>query len=399
MTTIIHSYNVVDKAGFSNKLKDLTKRFKVVSSLSWGTPFSEVVEVRRDEFYDVTYFPVTVEFSFDTFKIEGYDYVGCIKDGDMIGFITIHGVNVVGGVDLTEWIKSFQTIPCHACNRKHSRKIGHIFHKVETNEFLVFGSSCAKKYFGINFDRILSFFEGFSTKIEEWDADSRGRHFASIIDTTKLLSEVYFIISKYGYTSVSAAMGDDTVSPTSLVLEGFRNDPSFGKYKYIGDLEKIAQDVDFSTVWETPIVTKNPEMNHNIEVIQRKMSQNLLSEKDFGWVSFMVWDRFFKPAPAQTIVYTHPEGVTVGDKLQNVPATFLGFVSYEGRWGVGFINMFESDNVRYKWFSSVNIAGRINIDKGDCILIKKATVKGLEDDVKFGKSVIITRASVEVKSE
>jgi len=395
MTIITHSYNVVDKPGFINKLKDLTKRFKVVYSLTWGTPYCETVEVRRDEFFDVWFSPVSVDFSFDSFKIEGYNYLGCIKDGDMLGFITIHGNNLIGDRDLIDWVKSFETIPCHACNRKHSRKIGHIFYKIETDEFLVFGSSCAKKYFGINFDRILSFFEGFNSKVEDWDNDSRGRHYASHMDSITLLKDAYYIISKYGYTSVSAAKEDEGVMPTSMIIGNFRNDPSMGKYKYISEINEITENIDFSVVWSTPIVTNNPEMNHNIGVIQEKMAHNLLGEKDFGWVSFMVWNHFFKPAPAQALAYTLPEGLEAGDKIENITVTFLGNISYDGSWGTQFINMFEAGNVRYKWFSSVNVAGRYNIDKGSIISIKKATVKTMEDDVKFGKSVVITRATFE----
>jgi hypothetical protein len=399
MTTIIHSYNVVDKAGFTNKLKELTKRFKVVYSLVWGTPYCETIEVRRDEFIDVWFSPVSVEFSFDSFKIEGYNYLGCIKDGDMLGFITIHGNDLLGSTLITDWVKSFETIPCHACNRKHSRKIGHIFYKIETDEFLVFGSSCAKKYFGINFDRILSFFEGFTSKMDDWDNESRGRCLASHMDSIKLLKDAYYIISKYGYTSVSAAREDEGVMPTSMIIGNFRNDPSMGKYKYASEIEEITKDIDFSTVWTTPVITNNPEMNHNIGVIQEKMSRNLLGEKDFGWVSFMVWNLFFKPAPAQALVYDLPEGLEVGDKIENITATFLGFVSYDGSWGVQFINMFESNNIRYKWFSSVNVAERFNVNKGDMVVIKKATIKKFEDDVKFGKSVIITRASIKENDE
>ena len=393
MTIITHSYNVVDKPGFINKLKDLTKRFKVEYSLTWGDPYSETIEIRRDEFFEVWFTPVTVDFSFDSFKIEGYNYLGCIKDGDMVGFITVHGNDMVGD-NILDWIKSFEVIPCHACNRKHSRKIGHLFQKIDTNETLVFGSSCAKKYFGINFDRILSFFEGFRTKMKEWDDNSRGRHYSSHIDSISLLKDVYFIISKYGYTSVSAAREDEGIMPTSIVVGDFRNNSDNGKYKYISEIDELTKDIDFSSVWTTPVVTKNVEMNHNLGVIQEKMSLNLLGEKDFGWVSFMVWNNFFKPAPTQARIYTIPEGLEVGEKIENITATFLGFVSYDGTWGTQFINMFEADNVRYKWFSSVNVAGKYNIDKDAVVVIKKATIKAFEDDAKYGKSVLVTRLSI-----
>lgn len=393
MTTIIHTYNVVDKSGFSNKLKELTKRFRVTYNLTWGVDYCQTVEIRRDEFYDVWFSPATVEFSFDSFKIEGYDYLGCIKDGDMLGFITVHGNDMVGE-NILEWIKSFEAIPCHACNRKHSRKIGHLFKKIETDETLVFGSSCAKKYFGINFDRILSFYEGFSIKMNEWGDENYGRFISSIIDTNDLIKDIYYIISKYGYISNSSANEREGIESTSNVVKEFRNDSSMGKYKYIKEINDITKDIDFQSVWTTPLVTDNREMNHNITIIQEKMSKNLLSEKDFGWVSFIVWNRFFKPAPTQARIYTLPESLKAGDKIENITAVFTGMVSFESAWGVQNINMFEAGDIRYKWFSSVNVCAKYGIEKGDTVVIKKATVKSLEDDVKYGKSVIVIRLTI-----
>ena len=398
MTEITHHFNVIDKSGFINKLKALAKRFKVVYSESWGEPYSRDVEVSEYEApITVWYSPVDVTFSFDQFKIEGYKYLGCLKDGDMLGFITIHGNKLTEGLDIIEWVKSFDTIPCHACNRKHSRKIGHLFQKEDTKEIQVFGSSCAKKYFGINFDRILSFFETLNTRSNEWDAEFFGNFMRSHIDTTKLLKDVYYIINKYGYISKSKADWKQGDISTAETVKSFQQDSEWSQKAKEDLYNELTKDVDFSVLWNTLYVKDAfnvTEFEHNIGVIQDKMHKGLLTDKDYGWVSYMVWNEFFKPAPSEKVIFTIPAGLEAGMKIAEETVVFSGVTYFDGAWGRTYINVFENGDVRYKWFSSINTCNKYNVEKGDTLLIKKATIKKIEDDPKFGKSIIITRPTI-----
>lgn len=400
MTEITHHFNVIDKSGFINKLKALAKRFKVVYSESWGEPYSLKVEVSKyEDPITVWYSPVDVTFSFDSFKIEGYTYLGCLIDGDMLGFITIHGNDLLSGLNLTEWVKSFETIPCHACNRKHSRKIGHLFQKSDTQEVQVFGSSCAKKYFGINFDRVLSFFETLKSRYSEWDSEFFGAFVSSHMDTTKLLKDTYYIISKFGYVSKSRSEERYASDSTAEYVKSFQNDRGWQNKANEDQYNELTANIDWSALWNTNYtkdLSNVSEFEHNITVIQEKMFKGLLTSKDYGWVSYMVWNEFFKPAPAEKVIFTIPAGLEAGMKILDETVVFSGVTHFDGTWGRTYINVFENGDIRYKWFSSINTTDKYKVEKGSRITIKKATVKKIEDDPKFGKSVIITRPTMVV---
>jgi hypothetical protein len=397
MTEITHHFNVINQDGFINKLKALAKRFKVGYLMAWGIPYSREVEISKwNDPITVWFFPVDVTFSFDSFKIEGYKYLGCIKDSDMLGFITIHGKDATEGMNLSEWVKSFDTIPCHACNRKHSRKIGHLFQEDNTGEIKVFGSSCAKKYFGINFDRILSFFETLNTRYDEWDKEFFGAFVSNHLDTLTVLKDIYYIIDLNGYISKSRSEEQYAVDSTAEVSKVYSSDSAWKKSTK-EKREELTKNIDFSVLWNTFYVKDAfnvTEFEHNIGVIQDKMSKGLLTTKDYGWISYMVWNQFFKPAPAEKVDFIIPEGLEAGMKVLDETVTFTGFTYFDGTWGRTYINTFINGDVRYKWFSSINTADKYGVENGDRLFIKKATIKKIEDDPKFGKSVIITRPTI-----
>lgn len=394
-TAITHSFKVVNKPAFTDKLKSFARRFKVEYEIVWGETFREKVVIDPREGFEVmvTYHPCDVNFSFDHFQIEGFSYLGCIKDNDMMGFVTIHGSDLTVGLDLSDWVKSFKTIPCHACNRKHSRKIGHLFQETATGEIRVFGSSCAKKYFGINFDRVLRFYESININEDEW-FESDMRDFAGGITSFKsILIDLYYLIDTYGYVSRSKSDEERVLSTADQLI--LLKD-SVGASYYV-ERDRIESTIDFSALWNksyTKDVNNKSDFDHNVEVIQSKLRDGFIGRKDTGMVAFMVWNEFFRPAPVEKVEYTIPEGVVAGDKIDKVVVEFAGVNSFDSTWGTTFINVFVSGNVRYKCFSSVNYQSRFGIEKGAKLFIKKATVKDIEDNDKFGKSVIISRPSI-----
>lgn len=392
MTEITRNFQVVRKHGFEAKMAELTRRYKVEFKVVWGEAFNESVEVARDEFIRVWFHPCTVTFSFEEFKIDGYTYLGNILDNDMIGLITIHGNDLTEGLDLSSWVKSFDGIPCHACNRRHVRKIGHVFMKDDTQELQVYGSGCAKKYFGINFDRVLSFFQNLGKRYDDW-ADMEFRTYVAYrVDSFVAIKDAYYCIAKYGYTSKSRAEheSDSTAWAVDSITDASR--------EKLPDYEITTASIDPSVVWEKSY-TKDPEnktdFEHNIEVIQEKLKFHLCGPKDFGWIAFMVYNEWFKPAPVEKVEYELPEGVEVGDKIREKVVTFTSIKSFDNEWGRTYINELVCDNVRYKWFSSVSVAHKFEgIEFGKELFLKIGTVKKIEDDPKWGKSVILTRASL-----
>lgn len=392
-TTIVHSYEVVNRAGFVNKLAEIVKRFKVDYTLVWGESYVSNIEVFRDEFYDVTFYPVEVSFSFEGFQIEGYKYLGCIKDNDKIGLFTIHGNDFTKDFNISKWIESFKVIPCHACNRKHSRSIGHLFQELATGEVKVFGSGCAKKYFGIDFSRLLNFFTSISAKYSEWNDVSYREVIGGKVFTKRILESIYFVLNRDGYyISKRQSEMERVMSTADMASELSTNTNPL----VIQTVKDVVKDVDFSVLWNksyTKDSNNKTEFEHNIEVIQTKLEIGAATVKDVGFIAFLVWQEFFKiDKTDDKKVFVIPEGVVEGSKIENITVKLVSIHSYTTQWGVSFINIFESDDVRYKCFSSVDYSSRFNIEKD--LLIKKATVKSIEDDPKYGKSVIISRPSI-----
>lgn len=415
MTEITSKFNVFHKEAFETKLAELIRRYKVDASVVWGDAYQTEIQERIDgcdTLFKVWVFPCEVTFSFAEFKIDGYTYLGCIKDSDRMGFITIHGNGLTEGLDISNFVKSFKDIPCHACNRKHSRKIGHLFQNDETKDVQVFGSACAKKYFGINFDRVLGFYETFQTRFDEWESSFRGSFFRNWINAETLIKDAYWMIDTYGYVSASKAeessYGSNPILSTKDELKGFyaEHTSERRKIRELDSYQKI-KDMDVSILWEKDYSEGAEELNdfqHNIKVLQEKLRYSMISMKDFGMVAYMVWNEWFKPSPVEKKEYIIPEGFQVGDKIEKEVVSLVSVSYFDGYYGRTYINTFVNDNndVRYKWFSSVNAADKLGVDfvndlPVECI-INKGTIKKFEDDATYGKSIILTRASLkEVK--
>lgn len=398
MTTVIHHYEVINKTGFESKMKEFTRRFKVVYEVVWGTPKTREIEIAKGQIANITFHPCDVSFSFDHFKIDGFSYLGCIKDSESVGLFTIHGESVTKGMSVIDWIKSFRVIPCHACNRNHVRKIGHLFQEISTGTVKVFGSSCAKKYFGINFDSALSFFTSLNSKYNEWEESERYGFVSRIINTDTILKDIYYVINKYGYISKRIAGEEGRMSSSDMAIECYeKRGEVINNVVDIEEYKTITSNLDFTMVTEksfTKDENNKSEFEYNVEVTQEKVRCNVLTNSDIGILTFLVWSVFFKPESKDKVEFVIPAGVVEGSKVENLTVTYEGNFSFNGSWGTTFINVFTDGNVRYKCFSSIDFGSRHNVDKGGTLYIKKATVKSIEDDPKYGKSVVITRPSV-----
>lgn len=395
MTQITHSYNVVNKGGFEAKLAKIISRYKVETEVVWGEP-SEITheDPKTGARFPIWHYPVDVTFSFGEFKIEGYSYLGCIKDAEMMGLVTIHGVEHLQELNISEWVNSFSTIPCHACNRKHVRKIGHLFLNEETGKPEVFGSGCAKKYFGINFDRILSFYQNVNLKVDEWEEGQFNSFVRNHLDSNTIVKNAFYAIHTYGFLSKSASMnGREGLSTADHVAELLgTNHRNINRDEFT----EITKDVDVSILWNksyTKDSDNKSEFEHNIEVIQEKLKMHSCTYKDLGWVSYMVYNEFFKVV-VEKKEWTLPENLEVGKAATIGEVKMIDFKIFDTRHGTGRLYTFEQGNVRYKWFTSISLSTRYGMEVGDTINIKKATIKDLENDPTYGKAVLITRASV-----
>jgi len=400
MTTISHTYNVYDKNGFLKNLNKIVKRYKAVSNIVWAEPYEE--KIKKDfptgtREITIQRFPVTVEFTFDEFKVPGYTYLGAIKDETMMGLITIHGNEVLGGQNINDFVRTFDTIPCHNCNRQHKRKIGHLFRHDANGEILVFGSSCAKNFFGVNFDRILGFFEFITNSFSEgWDEEYVRDQASKLIDWKFAAKAAHFLISKEGYLSVSKAKEQQTSSTADTVRDLHNYDHHVWEM-YKNDFQNhVSPDMSvLATTDYSKVKTNLSDFEYNIQIIQKKMAENVVTYRKFGMITYMVFNQFFREVVKKDKVeYIIPEWATPKTRIKKgemeIQATVNRINSFSGAYGLTYIYTFVWDNVvRFQWFTSTDL--KVNV--GDEVIITAFTVKEVKDD-QYGKSVIITRVTI-----
>jgi hypothetical protein len=395
---------VYDKTGFENMVNKIVRRYKANVDLVWGTPFEETIYVPgfhlfSDTFgersFKITKHPVTASFDFDQFKIDGYTYLGCIKDENMMGLVTIHGNEHLEGRDISDFVNSFDNIPCHNCNRRHKRKVGHLFLHNDSNEILVFGSSCAKNFFGINFDRLLGFFDRVSISFGDgWDDDFVRGYRDKTIHWRSAARFAYFLISKDGYLSATKAREWERTSTGTYVRELYNGNRELLTEQARQEMRDMEYP-DFDVLFNTEVVDPNKEnkndFEHNLLVLQEKMRQDMVTYHDHGFITFMVYNQFFKTPAPERVEYILPEWAEKGRRVKknemDITAEVSHIHSFNGSYGLTHIYSFVSDNVRFKWFTGNDQ----NVEVGDTVKLDSFSVKDTEDN-QYGKSVIITRA-------
>ena len=405
MTTINHDYIVYDKQGFLNTINKIVKRYKAQLNVVWGTPYTEKLYIPgfnmfTDTFgergFNITRHPVTVTFDFEEFKIDGYTYLGCIKDELMMGLITIHGNDLLDGRDINEFVQSFDGIPCHNCNRKHKRKVGHLFLHNDSNDLLVFGSSCAKNFFGINFDRLLNFFERINISFGEgWDDDYVRGYRDKTIHWKSSAAFAFYWITKEGYLSGTKARELERNSTGFTARDSYNGNDNLmteERMEEMSEMDIPDFDVLFSTDYAKDKDSPN-DFEYNVQMLQEKMKNDFVTYHDHGFIAFMVWNQFFKAPRPEKVEYTIPEWAESGKRVRkgdmDITAEVTDIHEFEGSYGHTYIYTFVSENVRYKWFASNDQ----NVKVGDSVKLVAFTVKNTEDN-KYGKAVMINRVMV-----
>jgi hypothetical protein len=375
MSEVILNFNIYDKEKFDTILSKIVKRYKVSYSLEWKETYTE-----RFNGFDISIHPVEITLSASQYKIDGYTYLGCILDEDKVGLLTIHGNEKTTSLDIPEFVKSFKNIPCHKCNRKHVRKIGHLFLEEATNEIKVFGSGCAKKFFGIDFSKLLTLAERIDEGIERYNDDYLEYAKDNYFEFDFVSKVIYDEIKTYGYKSSS---NDNSTKDSVLDTLALISLNDFPKEK-LSEIKAI--DKDFS-ILKTKEYDLNGEFGFNIKTIQEKIKHNYITVKSLGFLVWMIFDEFFKTNNSK-VEFVHGKW-NKGDKLHNEKVKFDSVYTFNGSYGLTFIYTFVKDNVKFKWFTTKDLI----LEKNEELTITSGTVKDLEDS-KWGKNVIITRCKV-----
>lgn len=403
INSVIASYYLSE---FKSELDNACKKMKVDYELNIGNkhvigrvdmnagdtnPFSN----KRDIYgYDVEIIIPEIDKMTET----GYTYLGCIKDD---GLVSVHP-NDNTDFDLSS-MDQIKTFPCNRCGKKTTRNIIHVFRKDDTQAITVYGSSCAKTKFGIDVNILIAKF----TKIKEhfgFSEFDENDFFGSERGWTLITADIfctlaYHEVVEHGYISASKVFNEGYgTCTTDLVVSDYFELVNGNKTVIKGfnyNLKNIDFDYDNFLIWVADYIynLEDGDFKFNIKGAFEFVVDGYVHPRTKGFVTYMVFKFWFdtvKASENKEVEYnTDYSDMEIKERLRDIKMVVINEHSFEGTYGVTTIYTFRGvdNNIKYKWFASKQI---------DTVgeLIVTGTVKSFEDDVKYGKAVILTRCAV-----
>ena len=399
MTMIESKYSVVSVTAFEVTLEEIKKKYGITADyIVTGTSKKSFIDPWSEQEITFKLTDLTLYINIPGFQIEGYDYIGCIKDEFMAGLFTVHGNKIAEekGITISEFVKSFKEIPCSHCGRNHKRVIGHIFRETVSGDLKIFGSGCSKKYFGINFLSLLSKHERIMGSLNDFVEEGFRGFSANSVSFRSVCAIAYYLISSQGYLSRSADVDGYTSTPYLTGEIYFDKNLPKETRKAI---HEVYQSVDFDKILEFDFINGKDKDNdnltdfeHNMLTMQKKIEHNLIVKKDIGFLAYMVYAVFFKQPKKEKKVWNESPDFNKGDKIKDLDLTLIHVSGYEGFYGWMNIYVFEGpNNTQFKWFSGVDIVDLNENWQGKQVHVKSGTVKEIDHHEHFGTAVVLTR--------
>ena len=208
----------------------------------------------------------------------------------------------------------------------------------------------------------------------------------------------YKVIKTFGYLSKNKSVETDDTPSADYVTEALYSKSTTQEFKnFMNKINTVdINDIDFDKLFDLEdILVQNKEnpskFEYNVITIMEKMRRNIVNIKEIGFITFFVFRFFFYKDDYTKVEFNHGN-FSKGDKIENVEVTMVNCHTFQGHYGTTNIYTFVTEsNTRFKWFTSTNQM----LDNDQKVIIKRASVKDFEDNTKWGKSVIITRAKLE----
>jgi len=396
------------KEALEEKVAEVSKKFKVTYEIE----YSEKKEVGKTSIMapvgnsfqkmpvPVYGYDVVITFdAFEKFINTGFSYLGCIKDD---GVVTVHSN---GEYDLSTLEEEIKTFPCHECGRKIVRNIIHAFREDATGNVKVFGSTCAKKRFGVNINALLAKFENIKSGIQgQFDDDIMSDPFGGggsryvYTKSETFIRLCYNEIFTYGYVSKSkAALDENKISTADFILSQCVRLLTKETYdQFIAECDRIEFNYDdFLAKAETIVADMDGEFGYNMKSVFEHIKEGVIIPRIAGFVAYLV----FLYAQAKKVEMrdktewnTDYSDLAAGDKIKKLRVKIIDKHSFESYYGTTCIYTMRGmdDNIKYKWFTGKNY------DIGTDLLVTSCAIKELQDDPKYGKAVVITRCRTKI---
>ena len=379
------------KNEFIENISGLCKKFKIENyELIWGDEYVLYVEVPSYEGgdFDVMGYDVTlVAEDYDKFTNTGFTYIGSIKTDMGAVFTTPSRYAIEKGMDLSSLKEEIETFPCHDCGKKTARKIIHVFEEDATGNITVYGSSCAKKRFGVDLASALRKFNRLMERVGEGGYGRMAEGWMSGAFWTKI---AYYYITEFGYVSGSKAYNDETVTSTNVDTHGMydilssSNDTS----RYATEmrltmpstLEAMDYDFDAMKKWAVSWVDSLEEgdFKFNLNSALEVLVDGYLLPQLSGYVAYMVFKYWFENVKVQEVKFeynTDYSGLEVGQQVKKLRVEIVNEYIFEGNYGTTYIyTMKDLDKgYKYKWFASKCFDAELIIN------ISSGRIKDIED--------------------
>ena len=389
---------------FNQTVKDICKKFKVEYQISYSEKF--VLYRREDESgnkHDILGITATVIIpEIEKLSNTGFTYLGCIKQEEIL---SVHPTSFAEtkGVSLSSLKAEIETFPCHECGKKIVRHIIHVFEENATGKITVYGSGCAVKKFGVDLSRLVEKLAYLQEMVNANEFDRIGGRGVIPFYVEKWAKIAFYNVAKYGYVTgkkayneggraTSQSINDDYVILNMHPMDMSKYDKE-RKDELVANIPSYPVDVDAMVEWANSYVAtlEENDFSFNIKSVVDLMNDGYISPRFSGFATYVVfkyWNDNIKPKEEKNIYNTDYTDIEVGQKIKNFEVEIVGLYTYESYYGIQHIYTLRGqDDRKYKWFSGKELSNTNGKYK-----ISSATVKSLENDPKYGKAVVITRA-------
>jgi len=310
------------------------------------------------------------------------------------------------GVSLATLSAEIKAMACARCGKKTPRKKLYVFDTPEGIK--TYGTTCAKTKFGVNFELIIGRFVKMRDYFTGWvGTGERLGHEADawMKVTLREIAEKGHYISK-GKAWDHARYGDGSYMPSTdsvawsdyyLLMYGANDNWEMDRLKelmiYLED-ETPFPVADFAGLGlynESKVDTSDFDFNMkaSLELITE---HGLVTPRTSGYIAYAVFRLWKKSLEVKKAPWNEKHGYSKGMKLKDLRLTVIKEVCFETAYGEKAIyTLRDNNNVRLKWFTDPKF------DVDDKIVLSSVTIKELEDHVKYGKAVVLTRGRVKVR--
>jgi len=399
INSVITSYYL---ESFKTDLKIACKKMKVDYDVVVGEkrviasiPYNQADTSSFSSFYDVWGYDVVINIhDIDKMTDTGYEYLGCIKDD---GLLSVHP-NDNADFDISS-MDQIKTFPCDRCGRNHSRNIIHVFRK--DGKVTVYGSTCAKTKFGIDVNVLIAKFSKIKEQFGFADYDDMDTYGGfgkgwKFINADIFIPMSYYEIVEHGYVSASKVYDDGCGISTAETVESDYFQMIDGnntiRKEFDWNTNNIEFDFDDFMVWAKGFINDmdSNDFKFNMEGAFTSIEEGYVHPRTKGFVSYLAFKFWYDNKKVCIPIDTFNEDYSdmpIGFKFKNLTVEIINEYTFEGNYGTTHIYTMKGvdDGVKYKWFASKEL------DTNYIHILTSGTVKDHENDVRYGKSCVITR--------